>query len=239
MKARFRLPILFCLFFLLLLAAFAYGVIVGKNRVFPYQLIASAKQSISPSPFESTTHRERRAQLFNTVDTRTDIVFIGDSHTEFGLWDGPFPGSKVINRGIHEDTTADVLLRLDPILATKPKQAFIMLGVNDIIKGMAIDKIIDNYRLIVQSLKNNNIDVVIQSTVQCHVSLCGREKIQSIHSLNEQLQQLSTNEQVRFLSLGNLSDSQGLATSLTFDGIHLTPVGYQIWHSALNQYVSE
>ena len=231
--------LLTCLLLLLVLVSFTYGLLVGKNQIFPFQLIASAKQSISPSPYETSTHRERRVTLFDTITGQSDIVFIGDSHTEYGLWTSPFPNQSVANRGIQEDTTDDVLKRINSILATEPNQAFLMLGVNDILTGVALEKIIENYSELVQTLKSNNIDVVIQSTVQCHVSLCGSNKIESVNALNEQLVQLSANENLRFLPLGKLSESQGLATSLTFDGLHLTPEGYQIWISALNQFAAE
>ena len=231
--------LLTCLLLLLVLVSFTYGLLVGKNQIFPFQVIASAKQFISPSPFKSTTHRERRVKLFDTVTGQTDIVFIGDSHTEYGLWTSPFPTQSVANRGIQEDTTADVLKRIDSILATKPNQVFLMLGVNDILTGVAVEKIVENYSELVQTLTNNNINVVIQSTVQCHVSLCGSDKIKSVNALNEQLAQLTADEGLRFLPLGKLSESQGLATSLTFDGLHLTPEGYQIWISALNKFAAE
>jgi len=238
LRSVYQRPLFTCILLAVLIAAFAYGLLVHKYKFFPYQLIASINQLVNPSPYGTSTHKQRRTQLFETVGGKTDIVFIGDSHTELGLWNEVFPDTSVANRGINEDTTADVLSRLDSIIRLKPRQAFLMLGVNDVLTGMEIEETMKNYRNIVYSLKQSNIDIVIQSTVQCHLSLCGHENIESVNALNDALMQLSVKEDLHYLYLESLSDSTGLATPLTYDGIHLTPEGYQIWINTLNQFLA-
>ncbi len=75
---------------------------------------------------------------------------IGDSLTEQGLWSEMFPEHTIANRGVGSDTTADVLARMDTILATKPERAFIMLGVNDLALGKPY---MDNYNRIISELR--------------------------------------------------------------------------------------
>lgn len=66
-----------------------------------------------------------------TVDS-TQIVFIGNSITHMHEWCEAFPDHRIINRGVSEAVSDEVLANLATILAGKPAKAFLMIGTNDL-----------------------------------------------------------------------------------------------------------
>jgi len=194
-----------------LLMAFMYGILVGRYEVFPHQQIVALKERISPHPYEVTTYAERKH----------------------------FPTRSITNRGIVSDTTSHVLARMDTILSTNPKVAFVMVGVNDILVDVPIEEIVANYQEIVNILKNNGIEVIMQSTVQCHANRCGQSRIANVNILNERLEKLAQDEAIEFIHLEGLSDPTGLTDEMTYDGIHLTAVAYKDWLSIISERIKK
>lgn len=215
------------------LISFFFGLIVGVYKIFPYQQIKSIKKIIHVQQVER--NRDYRVKLFENFPSQAEIVFIGDSITEYGEWNDFFPSVDISNRGIAGDTSADILSRMDSLLSPNSQKVFIMLGINDIYRGISTDAILENYNLIVSSLKKEGMKVIIQSTIQCQTNKCGKEKVSQINILNNNLQNLSINNNVYFLDLGKLSDKDGLYEYYTYDGIHLNAFGYQYWIKKINE----
>jgi lysophospholipase L1-like esterase len=220
--------VILLIFFLL---TFTYGIIVGKYEVFPFQVLKMSRHMINPIDNASILNvKSANAQrLFWHFNSKADIAFIGDSITSSGRWSEFFPNIKVVNRGIGGDKSSDILNRLDSILSTQPTKAYIMVGLNDISHDVSVYDILENYSLIVDSLLDANIEVTIQSTIQCELSVCGIERIKSINKLNKILVELAYKKKVSFLSLGELSEQDGLKSKYTTDGSHLSALGYIYW----------
>lgn len=217
---------------------FAYGVVVGIYKVFPYSQIYALKQLVQPNPYSVGRNREFRIELFEEFPTSADVVFIGDSITEGGEWSDFFPNIATSNRGVGSDATSDVLKRMDSILAVRPQVAFIMLGINDIYRDIHIDEVVANYRSIISTLRENNIEVFVQSTIQCQLTKCGQGKVSQVNLLNEKLQSLSNELDVSFVLLEDLSAEQGLRENYTYDGVHLTAEGYRYWVQRIDGVLS-
>ena len=71
------------------------------------------------------------------------IMMLGDSITDEGEWSELW-GEVVQNRGISGDTTSGVLDRLSTV-SPSIKQVFIMIGVNDIMRGKSENEVFENY----------------------------------------------------------------------------------------------
>lgn len=78
-------------------------------------------------------------------------------------------GWQVINAGVNGDTSADVLARLDDVIAKNPDLVLLGVGGNDVLKRIAPKTTQDNLLKIISKLQNNGIDVII--IAQPHVSL--------------------------------------------------------------------
>lgn len=222
----------------LILIGFLAGIAVGHYKLFPFNLLLSAKNSVGldlGADARRDAAKQPRLSLFEEFQQQADIVFVGDSLTQAGLWNEFFETPRIANRGIGSDKTTDVLARLDTVIATRPDTAFLMIGINDITNGRSPAEIAETYASIVDQLKAARIEVVIQSTVQCDPSQgrCTAVHVQAVNALNDLLVELADEKQVRFLKLGELANPQGLSPEYTYDGMHLTAAGYRAWIDAV------
>ena len=94
------------------------------------------------------------------------ILFLGDSITDFFNWYELFydysksSGQAVYNRGISGDTTDRLIERLqDNVLTIKPKNIVLLIGTNDIGRGLPLSESLKNVEQIIKSSKDSCPDV--------------------------------------------------------------------------------
>jgi lysophospholipase L1-like esterase len=175
-------------------------------------------------------------------------ILVGDS---LSLWFPPelLPeGKNWLNQGISGETSNGLLKRLKIFDRTQPEVIFVMIGINDLIRGMSDEVILDNQRQIINYLRKTHptAQIVVQSILPHgaeEATWKGRDKLlivnnSRIHELNQQLQSISTKKGVKYLDLYPLfTNKEGnLRREFTTDGLHLSPEGYIVWRSALQIY---
>ena len=225
---------------------FAYGVAVGLYKIFPFDQVRAVKKffvseqqaNILAKMLELRNNEFRRISLFEEFSPKVDVVFVGDSITEGAEWNDFFPNISVANRGVGSDITIDILRRLDSIVSLKPEYAFIMVGINDIHSGVPLSDILSRYATIVESLRKHDIEVVIQSTIQCKPSECF-SKSEIVNKLNTSLKRYAKSLNIRFVELGVLSKKNCLESIHTYDGVHLNGKGYRVWVELISPILSE
>lgn len=207
----------------------ALGLASAAFRVFPYPQIRDVSLWLVPALDNARPSapaaRARRA-LFERVTPDVDVAAIGDSIIARGLWGDVLPEHRVANRGLSGDTTAGILARLDAILATRPEQAVIMAGINDLMQGRNLDEIGGDYAAILDRLSGAGVRILVLGTLECRRTGCG--------AINPQVQALNSRTQLRAEAMGAqfidpnsiLSDSDGLRADLTPDGVHLNAEGF-------------
>lgn len=177
-------------------------------------------------------------------------ILAGDS---ISLWfpsDLLPPDRNWLNQGISGETSSGLLKRLSLFDQTKPETIFIMVGINDLLRGTSDQAILDNQQQIVRELDaaHPQAQIVLQSILPRaeDSNWEGRERLlsisnQRIQDLNEQLESLARQEGIYFLDLYPLfANPEGdLRPNLTTDGLHLNPAGYQTWSIALQVYSRE
>jgi lysophospholipase L1-like esterase len=137
---------------------------------------------------------------------------------------------------------------------TQPEVIFVLIGINDLIRGVKDETILANQELIISYLRrvHPQAKIVVQSILPHSgekVTWEGRDRLLAIpnsriRELNQELKAIADNEGVIYLDLYPLfADSDGnLKTELSTDGLHLSPQGYLVWRNALlvfNQLVLE
>ncbi|MBD2415524.1 G-D-S-L family lipolytic protein [Nostoc calcicola FACHB-389] len=175
-------------------------------------------------------------------------ILAGDS---LSLW---FPtellpeGKNWLNQGISGETSKGLLKRLNIFDRTQPEVIFVMIGINDLIRGTNDKVILDNHQQIMTYLRrvHPTAQIVVQSILPHsgeEATWKGRDKLLAIANsrirrLNEQLQSISAKKGVKFLDLYPLfTNTQGnLRREFTTDGLHLNREGYIVWRSALQIY---
>lgn len=181
---------------------------------------------------------QARYELFQKLTgKKVDIVFLGNSITERGDWSELVPGKRVANRGIGGDNSFGVLGRLDDLVAQHPSQVFLMIGINDLGRGLPIEVIVNNYRRILDRLQAGlpGARIYLQSVLPLNETLLKYDYLKGknvkVQQLNGEVKMLADEYGFTFVNLHEvMADAQGeLKKEYTMDGIHLKTEAYLAW----------
>lgn len=201
-------------------------------------------QSGSIDSSYNNSHYRQRLEFFKQMpDQKREIVFVGNSITEAGEWQELIPGKPVLNRGISGDVTFGVLARLDEILSSKPSKIFILIGINDLKRGIPAEVITANFEKIINHVKqeSHKTKLIIQSVLPVNESLMpsAYQKITNlkVKELNQLLKETAGRHKVVFVDLHPVFEDENgqLKRELTTDGIHLKSSAYIHWTKYLKQ----
>ncbi|MEX6686503.1 GDSL-type esterase/lipase family protein [Danxiaibacter flavus] len=193
----------------------------------------------------NNTYYQGRMELFNNLPiTKNAIVFLGNSITERGAWNELLPGKKIMNRGIGGDNTFGVLARLDGIVKAQPKKIFLLIGINDLSRGLPLDEIANNYQRILDYFKTYSpkTRIYVQSVLPLNEAVVTadylKNKKDSILQLNIRIKEIAGKYNLPYLNLHEIfADQNGdLKKELTADGIHLKPAAYVMWVKYLQEH---
>lgn len=162
------------------------------------------------------------------------IIMLGDSITYRYNWNKA-SRNKVLNRGVNGDTTAHVLRR---IKGSKPKQVFLMIGINDFFRGRKVNDVFEDYKKILSYYQEKDIPVVIQSTLYIIATPKLKHVNKNVKELNEKLQEYAKENNLTFIDLNAFLAPQGtLLKEYTNDGLHLQLPAYELWQQAVQKYL--
>ncbi|MBE9127176.1 MULTISPECIES: GDSL-type esterase/lipase family protein [unclassified Coleofasciculus] len=245
----------------ILLLAIAWAVL----RQSPWSIPFPVSQSVAttrplnatpiPTPELGPRHQLDYQQWVSLLEQEADVIaeqkpsqlaiLLGDS---ISLWFPSEllpPNQKWLNQGISGETSEGLLNRLEVLDKTQPEIIFVMIGINDLIRGVKDDTILANQRLILRYLHQSHpqTQVVVQSILPHsgkQATWEGRDRLLAIpnhriQDINQRLKAIAQSEGAIYLDLYSLfADSEGnLKTELSTDGLHLSPQGYLVWHYAL------
>lgn len=195
----------------------------------------------------SQHYYERVAFFENQPDTNGEIIFLGNSITEGGDWKRLFPDENVINRGISGDISQGILDRLDEITASHPKKIFLMIGTNDLARGVSVDTLLMNYEKIICDIQaaSHNTELYLQSILPVNPNVgnnfSGHKKnSQKINEANRLIKALAHKYKLVYIDLHKyFKDNQGyLNSKYTSDGLHLNYDGYIFWKKKIKKFVT-
>ncbi|MDP5338753.1 MAG: SGNH/GDSL hydrolase family protein [Nodularia sp. (in: cyanobacteria)] len=191
---------------------------------------------------------KQEAQVASDQPPERLSILTGDS---LSLWFPPqlLPEDRNwLNQAISGESSDGLLKRLDLFDRTQPEVIFVMIGINDLIRGVSDQVILNNQRRIMTYLRKTHpqAQIVVQSILPHGDEAAtweGREKLlkipnSRIRQLNQQLQNTATKVGVKYLDLYPLFTNQqgNLHSEFTTDGLHLNPTGYVVWRTALQMY---
>jgi lysophospholipase L1-like esterase len=195
------------------------------------------------STYRPATYPLLSEQFKSFKHSTSDIVFLGNSIT-FGVdWYELLQMPQARNRGISGDMTFGVLERLQEIIDGKPAKLFILIGVNDVLRNVPDNYIINNYNKIISRVTKGspNTRIYIQSILPINETFAQRKnnigKSERILAVNQALKQIAENYHVTYIDLHTaFKTPEGmLDASLTYDGLHLNLNGYQRWKETLQK----
>ena len=237
----------------------------GLNRtVALMQTTPASTHSSFTSPSEpdlGPTHRLTYEQWVELLAKEAEVaavqqperltVLLGDS---ISLW---FPNDLLstnrtwLNQGISGENSTGLLRRLNLLDQTSPDTIFLMIGINDLLRGDSDETILSNHRQIISYLQtiHPSTQIVVQSILPHSAEAAtweGRDRLltipnQRIVDLNQELEAIAAESGVDFLNLYPLfTDDRGnLPMSLSTDGLHLNRQGYTVWRAGLQLYFQE
>ena len=176
---------------------------------------------------------------FSTIVAQTDntkkIVMFGNSITFQGKWEEVLGRNDVANRGVPGYTTGQLIWTIKNGLHDQPgsKIWFIEGGINDITLGVPVERIFENYKIAVDSLKRNHIIPVVQSTILKNNAIADNKQVSK---LNKLVKNWCVKNNVDYIDLNAfLSPNGELIKELTTDGCHLQPQAYKPWGEAVKK----
>lgn len=203
-------------------------------------------RSLTYQDWVDLLEKEAKAMIKKKPDRL--LVMAGDSLT---LW---FPQDLLptdhtwLNQGISGETTSGLAKRLKLFDQTKPEAIFVMIGINDLLKGSSEQEILDAQEDIIAQLKkvHPKSKIILQSLLpRAKESITSANAAQvealsnaRIYQFNRRLAALAEQTRIEFLDLQPLfADKEGfLRSDLTTDGLHLTAQGYLVWRSAIQTF---
>ncbi|MBW4447532.1 MAG: G-D-S-L family lipolytic protein [Spirirestis rafaelensis WJT71-NPBG6] len=184
----------------------------------------------------------KKSQFEKLPKSESDIIMLGDSITDEGEWT-ELLGFNVKNRGISGDTIERILHRLNTILESKPKQIFLMIGINDLVnEGKSVTTTLEEYKKILRNFQEEtaNTKVFIQSVLPVNnkVNLYWQDN-NNILKLNSGLKNLAKEFNYEYIDIFSLlvdSENQ-LDAQYTVDGLHLNGQAYLVWKAVIEKYM--
>ncbi|MEZ8746319.1 SGNH/GDSL hydrolase family protein [Vibrio sp. 10N.261.49.A5] len=167
-----------------------------------------------------------------------DLVMFGDSITEWAPWADIFRDVSMVNRGLAGDTTTGMLRRIDTTLNVKPKLVCFMAGINDLAQGYDVDHICQNYIDMLKVWQENDIRILVQSTLYVGSKLQGLNS--SVELLNSKISEYCSQQDIAFLDVNSvLSPNKLLSNEYSCDDLHLNAKAYQAWAEVLQPTIAE
>ncbi len=173
---------------------------------------------------------------------KNQTVLLGDSITDFFNWYELFydysksTGQAVYNRGISGDTTDRLLERLESnVLVIEPRNLVLLIGTNDIGRGLPLSMSLDNLENIIKTTKKAcpDINFVIEAVYPINQEM--RDKFEKrnnkkINEMNTEFIKLCKKYNCAWVDFtDNLKDANGnLKTEYTFDGLHINAQAYEL-----------
>lgn len=200
--------------------------------------VAQEKKDLSRDSSYTNWYYASREKLYTALEgTSYDVVFFGNSITEGGPWQELIGRKYTIgNRGIGGDNTFGMKARIAHIVKDKPKRIFLMMGINDVGRGLPTEWTLANWEAIIKIIQRESpkTKIYAQSTLPLNESvlkydyLLNREA--GIRRLNEGIERLAKTYKLTFVNVKEvLADDYILKAEYTGDGIHLNTDGYLRW----------
>lgn len=195
----------------------------------------------------NTNAKEDYNKSYNDIKKYENIVFLGDSITEWYPIDEIFGDLPIVRSGIAGYQTTDLLKRMDNfVYQYNPTKVIILVGTNDLkYSEDTTEETIKNTKKIIAEIKKNrkNTKIYYQSIYPVHEGMWAVEDRTNdkIQTVNKAMKEYCLDNDVTYIDMYNeLIDEDGeLDEKLTKDGLHPNDLGYGRISQVLLRYIYE
>ena len=174
------------------------------------------------------------------LDYDSDIVFFGDSITQFMDFQSSFPDKKCVNLGVSGDNLSSMIHRCYTISSTSPDKIFVEGGVNSL-DDLSVKQASALYLELITQIIDENPDseIYLQSILPISKSSQSRKLTnQHIIDMNEQIKNIADNYNLTYIDIYSLYVKDGeMYPEYTKDGVHLKDEYMYIWADELYNYI--
>ncbi|MDR1871927.1 MAG: GDSL-type esterase/lipase family protein [Deltaproteobacteria bacterium] len=176
------------------------------------------------------------------------LVLLGDSLTFGGdKFVQIATKAKVFNLGVVGDTTMSLWGRLDEVVKLNPDRIYLQVGINDLGNNFSAEDIVQRHERIWAELteKIPKVKIYVCSLIPVRESYFShrphRLSNAYIRVVNTELAKAAGKKGLPFIDLFTplVGPDGELPQALTYDGVHITPLAYQVWLATLKPYLPE
>jgi lysophospholipase L1-like esterase len=172
--------------------------------------------------------------------TKDRVVFFGDSITDGWRLNEYFPGKDFVNRGISGQITGEMLGRMQAdVIANKPAAMLILAGTNDIARGVSVETIQNNLKMIADLAEKHSIKPIFASILPTsdhhkdknpRFEMTKGRPLAVIRELNQYISRMCQQRGFIYLNYYDATvDATGqLKAELANDGLHPNADGYRV-----------
>lgn len=184
---------------------------------------------------------------------KENIVFFGDSITDYYDLEKFYDNYPVINSGTAGYQTKDLLDKIDEqVIIYNPTRVFILIGTNDIaFTDLSDQEIADNIIEIANKIKDKRKFAKIYIEAIYPISkedneivqeqMVGNRDNERIKNINKMVKEMCIKEKFTFIDTYKLlvNDNDNIDKKYTADGLHLSDEGYKLVTKELKKYINE
>lgn len=188
----------------------------------------------------------QRASHFRLLpNVKGEIIFLGDSITEGCNWSEMLQNPKVINRGISGDVSQGILDRLDEVTESFPAKIFLLIGINDLARGIPAEDILANVKRFIAKVRQKTPDteIYLESLLPVNPDFKDfpdhTDKGLEIIRFNRVLERMAKDYKCGYVDLYEafVDRDNKLDPEYSHDGLHLNGAGYAVWTQTISPYL--
>ena len=214
--------------YLMIFAVIFVGILIVQG-------IANSKKE--PEVVEKIVYKEKSTKSVSEVRKNENIVFLGDSITDFYPIDSIYDDLPIVKSGISGYKTKDILERMDTLVYQyNPTSVFLLIGTNDVMfdELAAKEKAIKNIETIISNIQENRkmAKIYLESIYPVNQSVSPTMVLQrnneTIKDMNRTLKEYCDTHNVTYIDMfSELQDASGnFDAKYTYDGLHPNDLGY-------------
>lgn len=201
-------------------------------------LLISSLQIFTSAFADDIPYRQQMREIYRQLPIAQDnIVFLGNSITDFGLWSEFFGDNpNIVGRGIQGIESAEVLEHLSLIGSGHPRKLFLMIGINDFEHPQTV---VPNIRKMIETMRRESpeTELYVQSILPCNLAV--RANVPP--TLNPEIQALCAEMGVTYVdiyeAMTQITGNTSMPANMTDDSLHPNILGYRTWVNLVAPYV--
>ncbi len=179
-----------------------------------------------------------------------NIVFLGDSITDYYDLEKYYKDYYVVNSGVSGNIAKDILDDMEErVYKYNPSKVFLVIGTNDIQRNISDKEIVKNIETIIENIKKNRKDTKIYlesiypinntDNDKINNEVVGKRTNEEIRKVNQQLKEYCDKEKITYIDMyKKLADDEGnLKIEYTKEGLHISDKGYELITDVIKDYI--